>query len=248
MDVSPVPYGIFKQFGTAVDLIYNPERTMFLKQAEENGLKAVNGLYMLVGQAVAAQEIWNGIGLSSQQVDSIYRHIKKMLYSDTSKNIVLIGLSGCGKTSIGKLLAEKLGRKFIDIDDLIEKQEGCTINELFRQGEEHFRNLETKAVLALEKEKALVISTGGGVVKRAVNMKSLKKNGIIIFIDRDISDIMNDIDTSTRPLLAGGRDRLLQMHAERYDLYKEYSDFTVYNGSKAADVVEDIRRKLMEKL
>ena len=247
-DVSPVPYGIFKKFGTAVDLIYNPEKTLFLKQAEENGLKAVNGLYMLVGQAVAAQEIWNGIGLTSQQVDSIYLQIKKMLYRDTSKNIVLIGLTGCGKTSIGELLAEKLGRKFIDIDDMIEKQEGCTINELFLQGEEHFRNLETKAVLALEKEKDLVISTGGGVVKRAVNMKSLKKNGIIIFIDRDISDIMNDIDTSTRPLLAVGTDRLLQLHAERYDLYKEYSDFTVYNGSKAADVVEDIRRKLMEKL
>ncbi|HNT02395.1 MAG TPA: shikimate dehydrogenase [Bacillota bacterium] len=248
-DVSPVPYGTFKQFGTAVDLIYNPEKTMFLKQAEENGLKAVNGLYMLVGQAVAAQEIWNGIGLSRSQVDNIYQHIKKMLYkADTSKNIVLIGLSGCGKTSIGRLLAEKLERKFIDIDDMIEKQEGCTINELFRQGEEHFRNLETKAVLALEREKALVISTGGGVVKRAVNMKSLKKNGIIIFIDRDVCDIMDDIDTSTRPLLAGGTGRLLQLHAERYDLYKEYSDFTVCNDSKAADIIEDIYRKLVEKL
>lgn len=163
----------------------------------------------------------------------------KTMY-DRSKNIVLIGLSGCGKTTIGKLLAEKLERKFIDIDDLIEKQEGCTINELFRQGEEHFRNLETEAVISLEKEKALVIATGGGVVKRPVNMKSLKKNGIIVFIDRDVCDIMDSIDTSTRPLLASEPERLRQLHAERYDLYKEYSSITVNNDREAADLIEEI--------
>lgn len=162
------------------------------------------------------------------------------IMDNRSNGIVLIGLSGCGKTSIGRLLAEKLERKFIDIDDMIEKQERCTINELFRYGEEHFRNLETEAVVALEKEKDLVIATGGGVIKRSSNMESLKKNGTIIFIDRDICDIIDDIDVSTRPLLAGGADRLLQLHAERYDLYKEYSDFTVHNNGKTADVIEDI--------
>ncbi|HYE81236.1 MAG TPA: shikimate dehydrogenase [Clostridia bacterium] len=85
MDVSPVPYGVFRGFETAVDLIYNPEKTMFLKQAEENGLKAVNGLYMLVGQAVAAQEIWNSVKLSEAQVDDIYQCIKALLYNKTDK-------------------------------------------------------------------------------------------------------------------------------------------------------------------
>ncbi len=160
--------------------------------------------------------------------------------ADNGKNIVLIGMPGCGKTIIGKLLSERLGKKFIDIDSLIERQEGCTISELFRHGEEYFRNLETEAVLALEKEETSIIATGGGTVKRASNMESLKKNGIIFYIDRSVSDITGDIDASTRPLLAGGADRLVQLYAERHDLYKRYSDFTVKNEGEITEVVENI--------
>lgn len=159
---------------------------------------------------------------------------------DSNKNIVLIGMPGCGKTTIGKLLAEKLGKRFIDIDAMVEKQEGCTINELFRQGEEHFRKLETEAVLALEKEKASVIATGGGIIKRASNMASLKKNGIIVYVDRPVRDIAGDIDASTRPLLADGTDRLIQLYAERDDLYKKYSDFIIKNEGEITEVVENI--------
>jgi len=161
-------------------------------------------------------------------------------------NLVLIGMPGSGKTTIGGLLAEKLGRKFIDIDVFIEKQAGCTINELFRQrGEEYFRKLETEVVLAMEKEEASVISTGGGIVKRASNMESLKKNGIIIFVDRSINDIMNDIDASTRPLLADGADRLIKLHAERYALYSKYSDFTFVNKGKINEIVENICNEMI---
>jgi len=157
------------------------------------------------------------------------------------RNLVLIGMPGSGKTTIGGLLAEKLGRKSIDLDAFIEKHAGHSINELFCQwGEEYFRKLETEVVLMMEKEEASVISTGGGIVKRAINMESLKKNGIIIFIDRNVNDIMNDLDASTRPLLAGGADRLIQLHAERYDLYKKYSNFTFKNEGKINEVVENI--------
>ena len=176
---------------------------------------------------------------------SVYGLIGEKL-GHSKSNIVLIGLSGCGKTTIGKLLAEKLGRKFVDIDSAIEKEEGCSINELFLPGEEHFRNLETKAVLALEKEEALVISTGGGIVKRASNMESLKKNGIIIFIDRNVSDIMCDIDISTRPMLAGGADRLIQLYNERYPLYKKYSDGIIENKGKMNDIVGDICKIILQ--
>lgn len=160
--------------------------------------------------------------------------------ADSSKNIILIGMPGSGKTMIGRLLSERLEKKFIDIDGLIEKQEGYTINELFRHGEEYFRNLETEAVLALEKEEALIISTGGGTVKRVRNMESLKKNGIVVYIDRPIKNITGDIDASTRPLLSKGTDRLVQLYAERHDLYKKYSDFTVKNEGEIAEVVENI--------
>lgn len=159
---------------------------------------------------------------------------------DYRSNIVLIGMPGCGKTTIGKLLSERLGMKFIDTDCLLEKQEGCTIYELFRQGEESFRNLESKVITALEEENASIIATGGGVVKKESNMESLRKNGIIIYVDRSIEDIAADIDTSTRPLLAMGTDRLVQLYAERDCLYRKYSDFAIKSKDKIEDAVEGI--------
>lgn len=156
------------------------------------------------------------------------------------KNIVLIGMPGCGKTSLGMLLAQMLGRKLTDIDLYIEEQAGCTISDIFQEGEEVFRNLETEAVLALEEEKALIIATGGGVVKRASNMESLKKNGIIVYIDRSIKDIAADIDIGKRPLLGNRSDRLMQLYSERHELYKKYSDFIVKNEGEIGETAKKI--------
>lgn len=157
-----------------------------------------------------------------------------------TRNIVLIGMPGCGKTTIGKLVAERLQRKLIDIDAYIEKVQGCTINEIFKHGEGEFRRLETEAVLALEQERSAVITTGGGVVKDPVNMSSLKKNGIIVYIDRSIESITADIDINTRPLLAQGKGRLEGMYAERHELYSKYCDFTVKNDGPIIETVESI--------
>lgn len=157
-----------------------------------------------------------------------------------TRNIVLIGMPGCGKTTIGKLLAARLGRKLIDIDAYIEKVQGCTINEIFELGEETFRRLETEAVLALEQERSAVITTGGGVVKNPMNMSSLKKNSIIVYIDRSIESITGDIDTSTRPLLAQGKSRLEGLYAERHELYSKYCDFIAKNEGLITDTVDSI--------
>lgn len=160
--------------------------------------------------------------------------------SDEARNIVLIGMPGCGKTTIGKLLASRLGRKLIDTDACIERVQGCTINEIFKQGEHEFRRLEAEAILSLEQERSAVITTGGGVVKNPANMSSLKKNGIIVYIDRSIENIAGDIDTSTRPLLAQGKDRLEGLYAERHELYSKYCDFTVKNDGLITAAVESI--------
>ncbi|HWQ30739.1 MAG TPA: shikimate kinase [Negativicutes bacterium] len=158
------------------------------------------------------------------------------------RNIVLIGMPGSGKTTIGCILAQRLGRNLIDMDEYIERQQGCTINQLFLQGERHFRRLEAETAQKLESVKASVITTGGGIVKNAANMESLRKNGIIIFLDRSIEDIASDVDTSTRPLLAEGTAQLAKLYAERYDLYRKYSDYTVKNNGEIAGVVENIIR------
>lgn len=159
---------------------------------------------------------------------------------NSGKNIVLIGMPGSGKTTIGKALAKKLGRNFIDIDDLLEKHAGCTVRELFLQGEEHFRSMESEVVLTLEGEKASVIAAGGGIVKRASNMESLRKNGIIIFIDRPTENIARNLDANSRPLFAKGKGRLEELYAERYELYSRYCDFKVENNGEIMEAVEKI--------
>ena len=157
-----------------------------------------------------------------------------------NKNIVLIGMPGCGKTTIGKILSEKLEVKFIDVDQYIEQKSGKAIPELFKISEEYFRRLESEAVHDLREEKASIIATGGGVVKNYLNMKKLKENGVIIFIDRCVENIAEDVEVSKRPLLKDGVNRLYELFNERYELYKKYCDFDVINNRSIEEVVEKI--------
>jgi len=157
-----------------------------------------------------------------------------------SRNIVLIGMPGAGKTTVGKILSEKLGFDFVDMDDFIEKESGKTIPELFDVSENHFRNIESMAVKKLSTNSNFIIATGGGVVKNRINIEELKKNGVIVFIDRPLENIASDVEISKRPLLKDGVHRLYNLHKERYELYKEYSEFRVVNDKKIEDVVETI--------
>ncbi|HEY5535516.1 MAG TPA: shikimate kinase [Ignavibacteria bacterium] len=156
------------------------------------------------------------------------------------KNIVLIGMPGCGKSAIGEILAEKIGMNFLDIDTYIESSTNLTINEIFKNGEEGFRDLEAKAVIELSKKTSVVISTGGGVIKRYENILNLKKNGIIIYINRPIENIAADIDDEVRPLLAKDPSKLYKLFEERGTLYKKYSDYEIMNISSIDDIVDNI--------
>ena len=160
------------------------------------------------------------------------------------RNIVLIGMPGSGKTSVGKILCRRLGLKFVDVDEYIEEESGKSIPELFEISENHFRNVETQCICKLNKYNSVVIATGGGVIKNAINIKELKKNGVIIFIDRPFDNIVGDVEISKRPLLKDGIQKLYELYDERYELYKKYSDYHVVNDKEIDDVVEKILQLL----
>lgn len=157
------------------------------------------------------------------------------------KNIVLIGMPGCGKSTIGKLLSKETGFKFLDLDDYVMESNDMTIEEMFEHGEEFFRDKETKAVKEVSENLGIIISTGGGVIKRKENMLNLKRNGTIIFIDRSPEKIIQTLDNSVRPLLKDGVKRIFDLYKERYKLYINYSDKTVENNGNINEVISKVK-------
>lgn len=155
------------------------------------------------------------------------------------KGVLLIGMPGSGKTTVGRALAKVLGVNFVDIDEVIEKSTGKEIKEIFSQGEEVFRDVETKSCELLSGLKNIVISSGGGVIKKEENMDYFNEF-IVVFINRPLDLIMEDIDTETRPLLWDGKERLTNLFRERIDLYKKYCHIEVINDGSLEDVVKNI--------
>jgi len=162
------------------------------------------------------------------------------------KNIVLTGIMGSGKTTAGRTVAEKLNMEFLDLDQYIEQRWG-PIPSLFKLGETHFRNIESIAAAEAGEREGLVIATGGGVVKRQENIDALKKKGLIFFIDRPLDDILSDINISERPLLKDGKEKLITIFHERYELYLNTCDIHIKNAKKLQDVAEEIIRIWNEK-
>lgn len=155
------------------------------------------------------------------------------------KGVLLIGMPGAGKTTVGRILAKDLGMNFVDIDEFIEKSTGKEIKEIFIEGEEVFRNLESKSCELLSRLKDVVISSGGGVVKREENIEYFNEF-IKVFLNRPLDLIMEDINTETRPLLWAGKERLTNLFRERIDLYKKYCDIEVINDGSIEEVVKNI--------
>lgn len=162
------------------------------------------------------------------------------------RNIVLIGMPGSGKSTIGLMLSRKLEMKFIDMDEHIEKREQKSIMELFAVSEECFREAETRCAKDLSKMDNRIISAGGGIIKRKENIDFLKKSSTIVFINRSVEDIVSDIDMSTRPLLKDGIKKVYDLYDERIDLYKLYCDIEVVNSGDISEVVKEIIEKAVK--
>ncbi|WP_314392561.1 shikimate kinase [Leptotrichia shahii] len=163
------------------------------------------------------------------------------------KNIVLIGMPGCGKSTIGYRMSQKINYSFFDADKYLEEKENRIISDIFsKEGEEYFRKLETKYLEDLSKKEQIIISTGGGAVKKKENIDILKQNGIIIFLDRTIEDISKE-NHENRPLLQNV-ENLWKLYDERINLYRKYADIIIKNDDDMNVIVERIITTLKGKL
>ncbi|MCY6369988.1 shikimate kinase [Clostridium ganghwense] len=165
---------------------------------------------------------------------------------DLDKNIVLIGMPGCGKSTIGKELAKELNMNFCDIDEYIVEKTGQSIPEIFKSGEAYFRQIESEVVEEVSRKCPQIIATGGGVVKNSENIQLLQSNGIVIFINRSIEKIFTDVDIFSRPLLISGKEKLYKLYEERYHLYKKYCNYEIINDGSIKDAKEKIISYLKE--
>ena len=222
----------FPRLSGVIDAVYNPLRTPMVLDARKRGIPAEGGLYMLVAQAVKASEIFTDTSYNGDTLRCVYRKI----VSD-KENIVLVGMPGCGKSTVGYLLSVALGRELIDTDKLIKKKAGKDIPAIFREdGEAVFRELEAEVIRECASENGAVIATGGGTVLRADNIDALRENGRIYFIDRPLELLM---PTSDRPL-SSTREDITRRYGERYGIYKAAADITVSADCSPGEVAEKI--------
>lgn len=229
---SPVDLSRFSSLSGVIDAVYNPLETKLVADAKKHGIPAESGLYMLVGQAIKAYEIFMNKTAPENLLDNIFNDVKSK-----KQNIVLIGMPGSGKTTIGQAVAKKLGRDFVDSDDEIKNIIKTEISDYFSQyGEENFRDVETQVIKDIAKRSGTVIATGGGAILRRENIDALKMNGIIYFLDRPLSDI---IPTSDRPT-ASSREAIEKRYNERYEIYKSSSDKIITVTGVVEDAVTQI--------
>lgn len=230
--VSPVDLNLFPRLEGVLDLIYNPARTRLLLDAEDRGLVAVNGLLMLVAQAKESAEWFTGKAIPDAKIGEIYKKLRRQ-----SENLVLIGMPGSGKSTIGQALAQKLGRPFVDADAELEAQARRKIPEIFAtEGEPGFRRLETQVLAELGKQSGLVLATGGGCVTRPENEALLRQNGLLICLERGLELL----PVAGRPLSQGSD--LRQMYQIRKPLYMQFADYSVDNNGNLEDTLSEILR------
>lgn len=235
---SPIDINCFGKLEGVVDAVYNPLRSALVVSAIDRGIKATGGLYMLVSQAVAAAEKFTGNTVKSEKTVAVY----KKLFTE-KQNVVLTGMPGCGKSTIGKRLASQLSKSFIDTDEEILKQIGISIPEFFeRYGESKFREIETKIIKELSAVQNAVIATGGGAILNTANIDFLKENGVVFFIDRPFENL---VYSSDRPL-SSSRDMMKKRYDERYDLYKACADKIIKTTQILEDNITAVKKEFLE--
>ncbi|MEG0470232.1 MAG: shikimate kinase [Longicatena sp.] len=230
---APIDITMFPNCKSVMDVIYNPILTRLCFEAQEEGIQRVMGLEMLIAQAKQSVEHFLDKTVNDDVIDTIFQDMLKQRC-----NIVLIGMPSAGKTTIGKMLEQRMNKEFIDLDDKIIEKAGKSIPEIFEEsGEAGFRAIETEVAIELAKENNKIIATGGGTIKNKINMDYLRQNGITIFIDRDINKLISA--DPNRPL-SKSKDALQQLHDERYHLYQKYAAYIAVNNTEIEETVNEI--------
>ena len=227
---APVDVSRFPKLEGVLDVIYNPARTQLLLDCEKLGIPGFNGLWMLVAQAKQSAQWFMDRELPDAMVADIHSRLRRQM-----ENIVLIGMAGCGKSTLGRQLAKETGRVFVDSDAEIEKLAGKAIPEIFTQdGEAAFRRLETEVLSGLGKQSGLIIATGGGCVTRQENYPLLHQNGRILWIRRD----PGKLPTAGRPLSQKTAPEVL--YQQRIPLYQAFAGAAVDNEGTPGETLTDI--------
>ncbi len=249
LEASPIDLSCFPKLSGVADVIYNPLKTALVKQAESLGIKAVNGLYMLVAQAVCANLLFTGKlnadtsdFISCPEViqtsDRVYKNILK-----SKINIVLTGMPSSGKSTLGKYLASITGREHIDTDKVICARTSMSIPKIFDlYGEKHFRQLESEVIKEFSQKNGLIISTGGGAILNPENINALRSNGRIFFIDRPLEMLTS---TKNRPL-SSDDEALKKRYKERYPIYRSTCDERLNGRLTVKEEASNVIRLLNE--
>ena len=232
--VAPVDLSLFPALEGVLDMIYNPAKTTLLLDAEKRGLVTMNGLWMLVAQAKESAEWFLNRKLSDDLIEEIHNKLEVQM-----KNIVLIGMPGCGKTTVAECLSRMLAREVLDSDRLIEEMAGCPIPEIFEKyGEAGFRTYETEVLEKLGKLSGKVISTGGGCVTMEANLDVLHQNSIVVWLQRELANLPTEGRPLSKQLGVGEIFRI------REPMYRKFAHIIVDNNGDPNDTAKAIIAQL----
>lgn len=230
--VSSIDLSLFRQLEGVLDMVYNPARTQLLQDAEARGIVAMNGLLMLVSQAKESAEWFLGHSISDDIISEIHKSLRCQM-----ENIILIGMPGSGKSTVGTILAEMTGKKLVDADAYLAEKAGRPIPEIFAtDGECAFRAFETEVLSELGKQSGLIIATGGGCVTKERNYPLLHQNGTLFCLERDIFKLPTD----GRPL--SQRTKVEEMYRTRKPMYERFANHDIDNNGDPAAAAAQILR------